>query len=143
MAVNYSSPAQTQSPKPMSAKQVKAIFELANGKSQSETAKAVGVSPQTLCKWAAMPEFQNLVQDLIAQRNMTADEYMQHKRMQAVRTLTSLMENAPPATRLRAARALLDYTTPDYSGDEDDVIQRATQAAIREDAKLFGNLGSL
>lgn len=127
----------------MSAKQVKAIFELANGKSQAEAAKAVGVSPQTLCKWASMPEFQNLVQDLIAQRSMTADEYMQHKRMQAVRTLTSLMENAPPATRLRAARALLDYTAPDYSGDEDDVIQRATQAAIREDAKLFSNLGRL
>ena len=88
-----------------------------------------------------MPEFQNLVQDLVAQRSMTADEYMQHKRMQAVRTLTSLMENAPPATRLRAARALLDYTTPEYDPDEENLIQRATQAAIRADAKLFGSFG--
>lgn len=140
MTVSYSTPAQPPNSKPMSAKQVKAIFELANGKSQAEAAKAVGVSPQTLCKWAAIPEFQNLVQDLIAQRSMSADDYMQHKRMQAVRTLTSLMENAPPATRLRAARALLDYTAPEY-GDEDDLIQRATQAAIQEDAKLFRSLG--
>ena len=143
MAVNYSTPAQPVPPKPLSAKQLRAVLELANGKTQAQTAQTVGVSPQTVCKWAAMPEFQNLVQDLIAQRSMTADEYMQHKRMQAVRTLTSLMENAPPATRLRAARALLDYTTPDYSGDEDYVIQQATQAAIQEDAKLFGNLGRL
>ena len=143
MAVNYSTTAQPSTLKPLSAKQLRAVLEMANGKTQAETAKIVGVSPQTLCKWASMPEFQNLVQDLIAQRSMSADEYMQHKRMQAVRTLTSLMENAPPATRLRAARALLDYTAPDYSGDEDDVIQRATQAAIREDAKLFSNLGRL
>lgn len=143
MTVSYSTPAQPSSSKPMSAKQVKAIFELANGKSQAEAAKAASVSPQTLCKWAAIPEFQNMVQDLIAQRSMTADDYMQHKRMQAVRTMVSLMENAPPATRLRAARALLDYTAPDYGDDEDDLIQQATQAAIREDAKLFGTLGRL
>jgi hypothetical protein len=141
MAVNYSTAAQTPSPKPLSAKQLRAVLELANGETQAQTAQTVGVSPQTVCKWASLPEFQNLVQDLIAQRSMTADEYMQHKRMQAVRTLTSLMENAPPATRLRAARALLDYTTPEYDPDEEDLIQRAAQAAIRADAKLFGSFG--
>ena len=140
MAVNYSNPSDS---KPLSTKQAKALFALADGKSQAETAKEVGVSAQTLCKWASLPEFQSLLQDIIAQRSMTADQYMQHKRMQAVRTLTSLMENAPPATRLRAARALLDYTTPEYDPDEDDLIQRATQAAIRADAKLFGSLSNL
>lgn len=141
MAVSYSTPAQPSTPKPLSAKQLRAVLELANGKTQAQTAQIVGVSAQTLCKWASMPEFQNLVHDLVAQRSMTADEYMQHKRMQAVRTLTSLMENAPPATRLRAARALLDYTMPEYDPDEEDLIQRATQAAIRADAKLFGSFG--
>lgn len=141
MAVSYSTPAQPSTPKPLSAKQLRAVLELANGKTQAQTAQIVGVSAQTLCRWAWMPEFQNLVQDLVAQRSMTADEYMQHKRMQAVRTLTSLMENAPPATRLRAARALLDYTTPEYDPDEENLIQRATQAAIRADAKLFGSFG--
>lgn len=141
MAVNYSTAAQPVPLKPLSAKQLRAMLELANGKTQAETAKTVGVSPQTVCKWASMPEFQNLLQDLIAQRTMTADDYLQSKRMQAVRVLTSLMENAPPATRLRAARALLDYTIPEHDPDEEDLIQRATQAAIQEDAKLFRAFG--
>ena len=141
MAVNYSTTAQPITPKPLSAKQLRAVLELANGKTQAETAKIVGVSPQTVCKWASMPEFQNLLQDLIAQRTMTADDYLQSKRMQAVRVLTSLMQNAPPATRLRAARALLDYTIPEHDPDEEDLIQRATQAAIQEDARLFRALG--
>ncbi len=141
MAVNYSTPAQPLTLKPLSANQLRAVLELANGKTQAETAKIVGVSPQTVCKWASMPEFQNLLQDLIAQRTMTADDYLQSKRMQAVRVLTSLMENAPPATRLRAARALLDYTIPEHDPDEEDLIQRATQAAIQEDAKLFRAFG--
>lgn len=133
MAVSYSTSAQPSTPKPLSAKQLRAVLELANGKTQAQTAQIVGVSPQTLCKWASLPEFQTLLEDIIAQRTMTPEQYLQRQRMKAAQALVSLMRDAPPATRLRAAQAVLDYRLPQETQEEIDLIDKVVRDALEDE----------
>lgn len=133
MAVSYSTSAQPSTHKPLSAKQLRAVLELANGKTQAQTAQIVGVSPQTLCKWASLPEFQTLLEDIIAQRTMTPEQYLQRQRMKAAQALVSLMRDAPPATRLRAAQAVLDYRLPQETQEEIDLIDKVVRDALEDE----------
>ena len=133
MAVSYSTSAQPSTHKPLSAKQLRAVLELANGKTQAQTAQIVGVSAQTLCKWASLPEFQTLLEDIIAQRTMTPEQYLQRQRMKAAQALVSLMRDAPPATRLRAAQAVLDYRLPQETQEEIDLIDRVVRDALEDE----------
>ena len=91
-------------------RQLRAVSLLAQGKSQRQTARDIGVTPQTLCVWVKLPEFETQLQTLVGQSQAETLAMLRGQRIKALETINHLMDTAPAATRLQAARTILEAT---------------------------------
>ena len=91
-------------------KQEKAAVLLIAGKSGVETAKALDISPETVCKWKQIPEFEALMNQLRGDAMESARETIRSTAKTAADTLRSLVTGAESeSVRLRACVHLLEY----------------------------------
>lgn len=91
-------------------RQLRAVSLLAQGKSQRQAARDVGVTAQTLCAWVKLPEFETQLQNLMGQSQAETLMMLRGQRIKALETINHLMDTAPAATRLQAARTILEAT---------------------------------
>lgn len=94
-------------------KQQEAAALIASGKTQRQAAEAVGASPQTLTAWAKKEDFQRHVQALLQPVHEGVQTALQGLHQRAAEVLASLLETAPPATKLQAIRLFeINKATP-------------------------------
>lgn len=93
------------------AKQQQAITLLASGKSQRQTAKAVGVSPQTITAWMKLDGFQKGLDGLLSTVEAESTQLLRSQRLKAVDALTDLLDSKTPAVKLAAAKTVLELTS--------------------------------
>ena len=89
-------------------KQQEAAALVASGKTQRQAAEAVGVSPQTLTAWAKNEAFKRQVQALLQPAHEGVQTALQGLHQRAAEVLASLLETAPPATKLQAIRLIFE-----------------------------------
>ncbi|GAO23530.1 hypothetical protein ALISP_3350 [Alicycliphilus sp. B1] len=89
-------------------KQQEAAALIASGKTQRQAAEAVGVSPQTLTAWSKKEDFQRHVQALLQPAHEGVQTALQGLHQRAAEVLASLLETAPPATKLQAIRLIFE-----------------------------------
>ena len=99
-------------------KQQEAAALIASGKTQRQAAEAVGVSSQTLTAWAKKEDFQRHVQALLQPAHEGVQTALQGLHQRAAEVLASLLETAPPATKLQAIRLIFEINkaTPPAQG---------------------------
>jgi hypothetical protein len=116
-------------PKPIGSELLMAAA-LAGGNTQAQAAERTGVSPRTIRRRLANPEFAALVERLRVQTAEDVLQMLSEAVVGAVRTLVELTgPSMPPAVRLGAAKALLDQY-PRYSAAVDvDRRLRALEGA--------------
>ena len=102
-------------------KQQEAAALVASGKTQRQAAEAVGVSPQTLTAWAKSEAFKSQVQALLQPAHEGVQTALQGLHQRAAEVLASLLETAPPATKLQAIRLIFEINkaTPTLTPAED------------------------
>lgn len=93
------------------AKQQQAVTLLASGKSQRQTAKAVGVSPQTITAWMKLDAFQKGLDGLLSTVETESTQLLRSQRLKAVDALTDLLDSKTPAVKLAAAKTVLELTS--------------------------------
>ena len=89
-------------------KQQQAAALIASGKTQRQAAEAVGVSEQTMCAWVQREDFQRHVQALLQPAHEGVQTALQGLHQRAAEVLASLLETAPPATKLQAIRLIFE-----------------------------------
>ena len=89
-------------------KQQEAAALVASGKTQRQAAEAVGVSPHTLTAWAKNEAFKSQVQALLQPAHEGVQTALQGLHQRAAEVLASLLEIAPPATKLQAIRLIFE-----------------------------------
>ena len=96
--------------KKISRKQEKAIVALLELPTVTEAAASVKVTPKTLYKWMAEPQFSEAYRQARADMMAGAIARLQRASNEAVKTLEIIMASnaATPASRVTAARAVLD-----------------------------------
>lgn len=95
----------------LTAKQQQAVTLLASGKSQRQTAKAVGVSPQTITAWMKLDAFQKGLDGLLSTVEAESTQLLRSQRLKAVDALTDLLDSKTPAVKLAAAKTVLELTS--------------------------------
>lgn len=95
----------------LTAKQQQAVTLLASGKSQRQTAKAVGVSPQTITAWMKLDAFQKGLDGLLSTVEAESTQLLRSQRLKAVDALTDLLDSKTPAVKLAAAKTVLKLTS--------------------------------
>lgn len=95
----------------LTAKQQQAVTLLASGKSQRQTAKAVGVSPQTITAWMKLDTFQKGLDGLLSTVEAESTQLLRSQRLKAVDALTDLLDSKTPAVKLAAAKTVLELTS--------------------------------
>ncbi|MBH1978882.1 MAG: helix-turn-helix domain-containing protein [Comamonadaceae bacterium] len=95
----------------LTAKQQQAVTLLASGKSQRQTAKAVGVSPQTITAWMKLDAFQKGLDGLLSTVEAESTQLLRSQRLKAVGALTDLLDSKTPAVKLAAAKTVLELTS--------------------------------
>lgn len=95
----------------LTTKQQQAITLLASGKSQRQTAKAVGVSPQTITAWMKLDAFQKGLDGLLSTVEAESTQLLRSQRLKAVDALTDLLDSKTPAVKLAAAKTVLELTS--------------------------------
>ena len=95
----------------LTAKHQQAITLLASGKSQRQTAKAVGVSPQTITAWMKLDAFQKGLDGLLSTVEAESTQLLRSQRLKAVDALTDLLDSKTPAVKLAAAKTVLELTS--------------------------------
>ena len=94
----------------LTAKHQQAITLLASGKSQRQTAKAVGVSPQTITAWMKLDAFQKGLDGLLSTVEAESTQLLRSQRLKAVDALTDLLDSKTPAVKLAAAKTVLELS---------------------------------
>ena len=95
----------------LTAKHQQAITLLASGKSQRQTAKAVGVSPQTITAWMKLDGFQKGLDAILSTVEAESTQLLRSQRLKAVDALTDLLDSKTPAVKLAAAKTVLELTS--------------------------------
>lgn len=95
----------------LTAKHQQAVTLLASGKSQRQTAKAVGVSPQTITAWMKLDGFQKGLDGLLSTVEAESTQLLRSQRLKAVDALTDLLDSKTPAVKLAAAKTVLELTS--------------------------------
>ena len=95
-------------------KQQQAVALIASGKTQRQAAEAVGVSEQTMCAWTQKEVFQSHVRALLQPAHEGVQTALQELHQRTAKVLASLLETAPPATKLQAIRLIfkINKATP-------------------------------
>ena len=100
--------------------------------SQERAAAALNISPVTIWRWSRKPEFQQAYDDARREAYSRAMARAQYSSNRAISTLLQVMllKDVSPASRVRAADALLDHAGGAYAVD---LARRITQLEDRTD----------
>lgn len=90
----------------------------------AEIAKAVGISPQTLCKYKKDPEFVKLVDERRAEYVKAAVYKMQSSLMRTVDEVMAIIENQETAAQVKLNACQLILTNCARWTEEIDIMQR-------------------
>ena len=117
----------------LNARQKKAAFLLARGATQTEVAKEVKVTTETIRLWRKNPDFHRYFDILLKESEREAITKLRALNSKAVETISEVMEeDSKPAVRLKAALSVINLnalqdkvqniTPPQLS--EDELVQR-------------------
>ena len=122
--------------KDLSAKQLRAITLIAEGKTGKEVAVEVSVAPQTVSEWRKSPLFVAELNNFRMELLETARSALQHAPNLAVATLVELAESSDnPETRRKAALDILrmsGFEPGHYEAYAWGIGQRTVEAAEHE-----------
>lgn len=93
----------------LTGKQAQACALLAQGRLHKEVAEAVGISAGTISEWLKQPQFVAQLNNLKMSVLEAALAQIQHLAGAAAATLEDLLQNGPPAVRLKAAEVVLAH----------------------------------
>jgi len=96
-------------------KQRRAALLLASGDTGRQVAKTIGVTPQTVSEWNALPAFRMLVGEHLAQAEGQSLQALHGLRNRAVERLGELLESSTANVVLRTAQTVLEMTAKPYS----------------------------
>ena len=92
----------------LSIRQLKAISLIASGMSSKDTADVIGITPQTLSTWRAIPEFEVALNGLKTEMLNAVHDKLRCASTIAIDSLTDLSKNAKSEeTRRKAALDIL------------------------------------
>lgn len=112
---------------PLSQKQTEALKLLIDGKTAGQAAKAVGVRPETISRWKALPAFKDALAGAGDASLTDHDINVTHAKWRAYDTLVSLLDSDDEGVQLKAAAeiyrtwgtALPVYGGPDQQPPDD------------------------
>jgi len=106
----------------LSTKQTEALKLLIAGKSAGQAAKAVGVRPETVSRWKALPAFRDALAAVSDSDLTNHDINVVHAKWKAYDCLVTLLDSDDEAVQLKAAAEI--YRTwgtamPPYRGPDE------------------------
>lgn len=113
-----------------------AVEAIAHGATVEEAAKAGGCSPRTLHRWRTQPDVQAALRELGRESARESVSLLLAAQHEAVAALRRSLTSRSDATRVRAARALLEVG---QRVADDDLEQRITELEGRLDGWHGGN----
>lgn len=99
-----------------------------------DAADACGVSPRTLRRWRADDDFARAVRERSQSLSRDAHDQLRAAQVEAVDALRAAMRDGTPATRVRAARAVLEVAMRHEASDLDQRIADVEGVVRRWDA---------
>jgi hypothetical protein len=116
-------------------KQEQAIAALLSSRSVEEAAKSIDVSPNTLRRWSALPEFR--VKYLEARREAVRQAVARLQQATSMASLTMLKlmtdQTAPAAVRLRAAECVFEYALKGIESEDFEQRLSAVERGVAEE----------
>ena len=91
--------------------QKKAAMLIAGGATQRATAKSCSVSAQTMCGWMKLDAFRAELDGILAATEGDALRLLRSQKIHAVEALAASLDSKSPATKLAAAKAVLELTS--------------------------------
>src|SRR5271168_3540188 len=116
-------------------KKEEALLALLSQRSIEEAARAAGVGPRTLYRWMKEPDFDAAYREAKRASFSQSKARLHQMASAAVTTLGKEMldPHTPPATKLRAADSILDYTAKAIELEEIEArlaeLERATEVS--------------
>lgn len=116
--------------RPLTGPKLAAVLALASGADHTDAARAAGVTPRTLRRWRADPEFLAAITDATAGTITAAREALARSATSAVTVLLAIARDTtqPAAARVTAARTLLGLALEQDLAARLDGIERALEA---------------
>lgn len=111
--------------------QARAIPALLSSRTIAEAATAAGVGEKTLRRWLASEPFASVYRQAARESAREAVSTLLAAQREAVQTLRECLQAESPATRVRAARALLELGVRVGVDDMDDRIRQLEEEVNR------------
>lgn len=118
--------------------QERALAVLLAGEGTVKAAEAAGVSERTVRRWVAADDFSTVYRERARALAAQASSALLASTSRAVEALTEALSTGSPATRVRAATALLTVAAKVL---DDDVEQRLTELERRAEASWDATTG--
>ena len=105
----------------LSTKQTEALKLLIAGKTAGQAAKAVGVRPETVSRWKALPAFTDALASTDDADLTNHDINVTHAKWRAYDALVTLLDSDDEAVQLKAAEIFRTWgtTMPPYRGPDE------------------------
>lgn len=107
MAINKVQSISTRTWSALSPAQERAVILLASGKSGRDTAKAIGVTPESISHWRHLHAFRTALDELRRETMESAADALRDLAITAVATVKECMNSRDANVRLRAATTVL------------------------------------
>lgn len=92
-------------------KQAQAALMLASGASKKAVAASLKVAAHTISQWCKLPSFNDAVNQHLASVESEALQILKSQRLRAAEALGELLDSKAPATKLAAAKTILELTS--------------------------------
>jgi hypothetical protein len=111
--------------------QLRGLSALMLSRTVEEAADSIGVGRRTVERWLADDVFAGAYRDLARAAFRTASSALLAGQMAAVETLRAALHEGSPATRVRAARALLELGIKVREADVDQRLDKIEEEVAR------------
>jgi transposase len=118
-----------------------AVVALLAGGSVAETAERANVSDRTVRRWLSSEPFQAALRSEGRAQAREATAHLFAAQREAVQALREALRAESPATRVRAARALLEVGLRHLSDDDDERIEALERRVEQWDHEMSGGSG--
>jgi hypothetical protein len=110
---------------PLSERQTKALRMLADGKTGGQTAKALGVRPETVSRWRQLPQFKDALASAHDPDLADGDVNITFMKWRSYDVLLAALESDSDAVRVKAAGEvfrLFGTHLPTYRGSDQEPV---------------------
>lgn len=108
---------------PLSKRQTKALHMLASGRTGGQTAKALGVRPETVSRWRQLPQFKDALASANDPDLADGDANITYMKWRSYDVLLAALESDSDQVRVKAAGEvfrLFGTTLPAYRGPDQE-----------------------